>query len=75
MKKIRYCCRNFKQGTKGVYRALKEEHHGLKQKKRGCLGHCKLCSQACFAVVGKSKKLVSASSAEALQKKLEKAIS
>ena len=75
MKKIRYCCKNFKKGTKEVYKTIKGDYPKIKQKKSGCLGNCKLCSKECFAVVGKSKKLVSAPDPEMLFKKLKKRIS
>lgn len=75
MKKIRYCCKNFKKGTKEVYKSIKGDYPKIKQKKRDCLGNCKLCSKVCFAVVGKSKKLVSAPNAEMLFKKLKNKIS
>lgn len=55
MKKIKYCCRNLKQGTKAVYKTIKAEFPDVKQDKMDCLGNCKLCSKQCFVMVGKSE--------------------
>ncbi|MDF2961918.1 MAG: hypothetical protein K0S39_3653 [Paenibacillus sp.] len=73
MKKINYCCRNFKQGSKSVYKTIKKYFPGIKQKKRDCLGNCKLCSRECFVRLGK-KKVIIASSPEKLIKELKQMI-
>ncbi|MBB3110675.1 uncharacterized protein YuzB (UPF0349 family) [Paenibacillus phyllosphaerae] len=67
MKKIKYCCRNFRHGSKTVYKTLKAEFPDLKQKKKkkDCLGNCKTCAKQCFVTIGK-KEVVVAKSAEAL---------
>lgn len=57
MKKIKYCCRNFKKGSKSVYRTLKHEFPELRQKKKDCLGSCGLCSKMCLVMIGKSEVL------------------
>lgn len=73
MKKINYCCRNFKQGSKAVYKKLKKKFPDLKQKKRDCLGNCKLCSKECFVMLGK-KDVIRASSPAKLFKELKQMI-
>ncbi|XEC96346.1 DUF1450 domain-containing protein [Paenibacillus tarimensis] len=73
MKKIKYCCKNMKVGTKQVYKAMKEKFPELEHKKKDCLGNCKLCSKQCFAMIGK-KKFVCEPSAKKLYKALRKAI-
>jgi len=73
MTKIKYCCRNFKHGSKSVYRSLKDEYPDLKHKKKDCLGNCKACSKMCVAVVGKCE-LVCALSPEELYEQLKKRI-
>ncbi|SEN57650.1 DUF1450 domain-containing protein [Paenibacillus sp. OV219] len=70
MKKIKYCCRNFKHGSKSVFKALKHEFPDLKQKKKDCLGNCKLCSKQCMVLIGKTEVIV-APSADKLYKKLK----
>jgi len=70
MKKIKYCCRNFKHGSKSVYKSLKNEFPDLKQKKKDCLGNCKLCSRQCLVMIGKSE-IVVAPSADVLYSKLK----
>lgn len=61
MKKIKYCCRNFKNGSKDVYKTLKHEFPELKQKKKDCLGNCKQCSKMCLVMIGKSEVLTAPS--------------
>lgn len=73
MKKIRYCCKNLKIGSKSVYKTIKTEFPAIKQKKRDCLGNCKLCSKQNFAMFGKSE-IVCAASAELLYDELKKRI-
>ncbi|HEY0826823.1 MAG TPA: DUF1450 domain-containing protein [Bacilli bacterium] len=73
MKKIKYCCKNLKNGSKTVYKTIKKQHPNIKQKKLACLGSCKMCSKQCFVMLGKSE-LVYASSAESLCKKLQSMI-
>ncbi|GAA4854361.1 hypothetical protein GCM10023310_36680 [Paenibacillus vulneris] len=63
--KIKYCCRNFKHGSKSVYKTMKKQFPEMKQKKRDCLGACKLCSRQCIAKVGKAD-VICAPSAEKL---------
>jgi uncharacterized protein YuzB (UPF0349 family) len=72
MKKIKYCCRNFKNGSKSVYKTIKDKYPDLKQKKKDCLGSCSLCSKQCIVMVG--KKVVVASSPDSLYSKLKKRI-
>ncbi|MDQ1911829.1 DUF1450 domain-containing protein [Paenibacillus sp. GD4] len=69
MKKIKYCCKNWKQGTKSVYRTMKEQYPDLKQKKKDCLGNCRMCSKQCFVKIGK-KDTICAMSPEELYEKL-----
>ncbi|MCR8629601.1 MULTISPECIES: DUF1450 domain-containing protein [Paenibacillus] len=73
MKKINYCCRNFKQGSEAVYKKLKKKFPDIKQKKRDCLGNCKLCSKECFVRLGK-KDVIKASSPGKLLKELKQLI-
>ncbi|GGF95389.1 DUF1450 domain-containing protein [Paenibacillus abyssi] len=73
MKKIKYCCRNLKFGTKPVYKAMKEAFPELKHKKQDCLGSCKLCTKQCFVMIGK-KKIVCEPTAKKLLKALRKEI-
>jgi uncharacterized protein YuzB (UPF0349 family) len=73
MKKIKYCCKNLKNGSKKVYKSLKNEFPEIKQKKKDCLGSCKLCSKQCFVLIGKSEVIV-APSADVLYKKLKRRI-
>ncbi|TVY09772.1 DUF1450 domain-containing protein [Paenibacillus cremeus] len=74
MKKIKYCCKNFKKlGSKSVYKAMKKAFPELKHKKRDCLGACKMCSKQCFVMLGKTK-LVAAHTPERLYGKLAKLI-
>lgn len=70
MRKIKYCCRNFKHGSKSVYKALKAEFPDMKQKKKDCLGNCKLCTKQCLVMIGKTE-VVTAPSPEALYEKLK----
>ncbi|MNI00960.1 hypothetical protein D3C73_537780 [compost metagenome] len=72
MKKIKYCCRNFKHGSKDVYKSIKHKFPDIKQKKSDCLGNCKLCSKQCFVMVG--KKQICADSADRLYKELKQLI-
>ena len=65
MKKIKYCCRNFRNGSKSVYKSIKHEHPDLKQKKKDCLGNCRLCSKQCLVMIGKSE-VIAAPTAELL---------
>ncbi|MFD2380159.1 DUF1450 domain-containing protein [Paenibacillus xanthanilyticus] len=65
MKKIKYCCRNFRTGSKSVYKTLKSEFPELKQKKKDCLGNCRMCAKQCMVTIGK-KEVVVAPTAEAL---------
>ncbi|OXS62354.1 hypothetical protein B1A99_00330 [Cohnella sp. CIP 111063] len=73
MKKIKFCCRNFKHGSKSVYKTLKAEYPDLKRKKKDCLGVCKLCTKQCMALIGKTEVVV-APSPEALYEKLKQRI-
>ncbi|MEK8132284.1 DUF1450 domain-containing protein [Paenibacillus filicis] len=54
--KIKYCCKNFKNknGSKSVFKSMKDEFPDIEHKKKDCLGCCKLCSRQCVAKVGKS---------------------
>ncbi|MED4602207.1 DUF1450 domain-containing protein [Paenibacillus validus] len=52
--KIKYCCKNIKNGSKSVYKTMKDEFPEFEHKKKDCLGCCKLCSKQCVAKVGKS---------------------
>jgi uncharacterized protein YuzB (UPF0349 family) len=70
VKKIKYCCKNLKNGSKLVYQTIKAEFPDIKQKKKDCLGNCKLCSKQCFVMIGKSE-LIYASSAEQLYGELK----
>ncbi len=70
MKKIKYCCRNFKHGSKAVYKTLKTEFPNMKQKKKDCLGVCKLCTKQCMVLIGKAEIIV-APSPEVLYEKLK----
>ena len=70
MKKINYCCRNFKNGSKSVFKSLKSEFPDIKQKKKDCLGNCKLCSKQCLVMIGKTE-IVVAPNAKVLYKKLK----
>jgi len=69
MKKIKYCCKNLKHGSKSVYKTMKKKFPDIKQKKKDCLGECKLCSKGCIVMIGKSK-LVCASTADKLYDEL-----
>ncbi|RKP55346.1 DUF1450 domain-containing protein [Cohnella endophytica] len=73
MKKIKYCCRNFKHGSKAVYKSLKTEFPDMKQKKKDCLGECRLCTKQCMVLIGKTE-IVLAPSPEALYEKLKSRI-
>ncbi|WP_240414383.1 DUF1450 domain-containing protein [Paenibacillus periandrae] len=73
MKKIRYCCKNLKLGSKKVYKSIKERFPEIKQKKQDCLGNCKLCSKQCFVMLGKSN-VIYASSPRKLYKELKQVI-
>lgn len=73
MKKIKYCCRNFKKGTKSVYQDMKKAYPELKHKKKDCLGECRHCSKQCIVMVGK-KKLVCEQSADELYAALKQLI-
>lgn len=73
MKKIKYCCRNFKHGSKDIYKSIKKKFPDIKQKKSDCLGNCKLCSKQCFVMVGK-KKVLCAMSADEVYKELKQLI-
>lgn len=70
MKTIKYCCRNEKLGSKAVYKGLKHEFPDLKQKKKDCLGNCKLCHKQCFVQIGK-KNVVCAENADELYLQLK----
>jgi uncharacterized protein YuzB (UPF0349 family) len=70
MKKINYCCKNLKLGSKKVYKSIKARFPDIKQKKRDCLGNCKLCSKQCFVTVGKSN-VIYASTPRKLYKELQ----
>ncbi|QHW32445.1 DUF1450 domain-containing protein [Paenibacillus rhizovicinus] len=70
MKKIKYCCRNFKHGSKSVFKSLKQEFPDLKQKKKDCLSNCKLCSKQCMVLIGKNEVIV-APTADVLYAKLK----
>ncbi|MBH5317395.1 DUF1450 domain-containing protein [Paenibacillus sp. GSMTC-2017] len=72
MKKIKYCKRNLKNGSKPLYKAMKEKFPEIKRKKSDCLGSCKMCKSECFVVV--KSKVISASSPELLYKRLKKMI-
>ncbi|WP_409345509.1 DUF1450 domain-containing protein [Paenibacillus sp. MBLB4367] len=73
MKKIKYCCRNLKNGSKPVYKSLKSEFPEIKHKKRDCLGCCKLCSKQCVVMVGK-KETLCATTPELLYRQLKELI-
>lgn len=74
MPKIKYCCRNFKLvGSKTVYKTMKAEYPDMKQKKKDCLGNCKLCTKQCIAVFGKAEVIVSPTP-EGLYEKLKQRI-
>ncbi|MBW5444705.1 DUF1450 domain-containing protein [Cohnella sp. CFH 77786] len=70
MGKIKYCCKNLKRGSKSVYKTLKSEFPDLKQKKKDCLGNCRLCSKQCMVMIGKTEVLV-APSPDKLYEKLK----
>ncbi|OXM85114.1 DUF1450 domain-containing protein [Paenibacillus rigui] len=72
--KIKYCCKNFRHGSKSVYKAMKEKFPEIKHKKRDCLGNCKACSKGCMVLVGKSEKIVCAPTAKKLYKELREMI-
>ncbi|MEI7026894.1 DUF1450 domain-containing protein [Paenibacillus sp. y28] len=69
--KLRYCCKNMKQGTKLIYKKIEKKFPDIKQKKKDCLGCCKMCSKQCVVSFGKNKKLVRASTADELYKQLK----
>ncbi|MBJ6361622.1 DUF1450 domain-containing protein [Paenibacillus sp. GCM10012307] len=73
MKKIKYCCKNLKFGTKPVYKAMKSKFPELKHKKKSCLGNCKMCGKEYFVQIGDSK-VVCEPSAEKLYKRLRELI-
>jgi len=73
MKKIKFCCRNFKHGSKTVYKALKTEFPELKRKKKDCLGACKHCTKQCMVLIGKTEMIV-APSPDALYEKIVRRI-
>jgi uncharacterized protein YuzB (UPF0349 family) len=70
--KIKYCCNNFNNGLKPVYKAMKEKYPDLKHKKTSCLGECKTCKHECFVMI--KSKPISANSADQLYKRLKKLI-
>lgn len=72
MKKVKYCKRNMKLGSKSVYEAMKEKYPEIKRKKSDCLGNCRTCKMECFVVV--KSKTVSAPTPEQLYKRLKKMI-
>lgn len=72
VKKIKYCKRNLKNGSKSLYNAMKERYPDIKRKKSDCLGNCKTCKMECFVVV--KSKCISAPSPEQLYKRLKKMI-
>ncbi len=74
MKKIKYCCKNMKLGSKAVYKLLKLEYPDIKQAKKDCLGNCKLCSKECFVMIGK-KEVICGASPEILYGQIKKLIS
>ncbi|WP_130616593.1 DUF1450 domain-containing protein [Cohnella abietis] len=70
MRKIKYCCRNFKHGSKDVYKTLKAEFPDMKQKKKDCLGECKLCTKQCMVLIGKTD-IILAPSPQILYEKIK----
>jgi uncharacterized protein YuzB (UPF0349 family) len=68
--KIKYCCNNMKQGTKHMYSMIEEQHPDIKQKKKDCLGCCKMCKKQCVVEVGKNG-YICADNAELLYMKLK----
>ncbi|TVY00663.1 DUF1450 domain-containing protein [Cohnella terricola] len=70
MKKIKFCCRNFKHGSKSVYKSLKIEYPEIKRKKKDCIGVCKACTRQCVALIGKTE-MIAAPTPEALFDKLK----
>jgi uncharacterized protein YuzB (UPF0349 family) len=73
MSKINYCCKNFKHGSKSVYKTMKAEFPDMKQKKKDCLGNCKLCTKQCMVMIGKTEIIV-AHSPEVLYEKIKQRI-
>ncbi|MBN2984077.1 MULTISPECIES: DUF1450 domain-containing protein [Cohnella] len=72
MKKIKFCERNFKNGTKPVYKRLKGAYAEIEMKKKDCLGNCKTCKRECFALVKSG--IVSAPTPELLTERLTELI-
>ncbi len=72
MKKVKYCKRNLKLGSKSVYKAMKDKYPEIKGKKSDCLGNCKTCKLECFVVV--KSKAISAPTPDQLYKRLKKMI-
>lgn len=70
--KIKYCKKNFKNGSKSLYKAMKEQYPDIKRKKSDCLGNCRTCRHECFVVV--KSKCISAPSSDLLYKQLKKMI-
>ncbi|WP_159882158.1 DUF1450 domain-containing protein [Paenibacillus puerhi] len=68
--KIKYCCKNFKNGSKSVFKSMKDEFPDIEHKKKDCLGCCKQCSKQCVAKVGKSG-LICAESPDLLYEQLK----
>lgn len=73
VRKIKFCCRNFKHGSKAVYKTLKSEFPEMKQKKKDCLGECRLCTKQCIVKIGKAEVIV-APTPDALYEKLKQRI-
>lgn len=69
MKTIKYCCKNKCMGSIGIYKAVKKQYPDLKQKKKKCLGSCKMCERKCFLKVGKTS-LICGSSPDIVYEKL-----
>jgi uncharacterized protein YuzB (UPF0349 family) len=74
MPKIKYCCRNFKHGSQDIYKTIKNEFPEVKQKKKDCLGNCRMCSKQCFVMVGKKKQVLCALTPDELYKELKQLI-
>ncbi|CAM3267128.1 DUF1450 domain-containing protein [Paenibacillus lupini] len=72
MKKIKYCTRNLKNGTKPVYKAMKAKYPDIKMKKKDCLGDCRTCRRESFVMI--KSKSICAASPDQLYKELKKLI-
>ncbi len=53
MKTIKYCSKNDKLGTKGVYQDIEKNFPSIQQQRKGCLSECKTCRRQPFVKVGK----------------------